>query len=423
MGDGVRRKKIVVVGGGPAGMMAAIGAAENGGQVTLLEKMERVGRKLRITGKGRCNITNIAEVPEIIRHIPGNGIFLSSALRAFDNQDVIRFFETCGVATKVERGGRVFPASDHAEDVVDALIASLAARGVELRCHAPVKALLTAQGAIAGVRLKSGEEIQADAVILATGGASYPGTGSTGDGAEMAAAVGHRIVPLQPALVPLEVEEDWAKELTGLSLRNVTLGLTVNGDLREEAFGEMLFTHFGVSGPIVLTLSRKAAMALREGAFVELLLNLKPALTPEQLEKRVQRDFSAQQKKAVKNGLRDLLPARLIPPLLDLAYLPSEKPIHQITREERRRLTALLQRVPLTVLRTRPLAEAIVTMGGVETREIHPKTMESKVCPGLFLAGEVADIDGFTGGYNLQAAFSMGAAAGRWSVRREEEVR
>ncbi|MGP1366076.1 MAG: NAD(P)/FAD-dependent oxidoreductase [Schwartzia sp. (in: firmicutes)] len=404
-------------------MMAAIGAAENGGQVTLLEKMDRVGRKLRITGKGRCNITNIAEVPDIIRHIPGNGIFLSSALRAFDNQDVIRFFETCGVETKVERGGRVFPASDHAEDVVDALIASLAARGVELRCHAPVKALLTAQGTIAGVRLKSGEEIHADAVILATGGASYPGTGSTGDGAEMAAAVGHHIVPLQPALVPLEVEEDWAKELTGLSLRNVTLGLTVDGDLQEEAFGEMLFTHFGVSGPIVLTLSRKAAMALREGAFVELLLNLKPALTHEQLEKRVQRDFAAQQKKAAKNGLRDLLPARLIPPILDLAYLPSEKPIHQITREERRRLTALLQRVPLTVLRTRPLAEAIVTMGGVETREIHPKTMESKVCPGLFIAGEVADIDGFTGGYNLQAAFSMGAAAGRWSVRREEEVR
>ncbi|MGP1470113.1 MAG: NAD(P)/FAD-dependent oxidoreductase [Schwartzia sp. (in: firmicutes)] len=404
-------------------MMAAIGAAENGGQVTLLEKMDRVGRKLRITGKGRCNITNIAEVPEIIRHIPGNGIFLSSALRAFDNQDVIRFFETCGVATKVERGGRVFPASDHAEDVVGALTASLAARGVELRCYAPVKALLTAQGTIAGVRLKSGEEIRADAVILATGGASYPGTGSTGDGAEMAAAVGHHIVPLQPALVPLEVEEDWAKELTGLSLRNVTIGLTVDGDLQEEAFGEMLFTHFGVSGPIVLTLSRKAAMALREGAFVELFLNLKPALTPEQLEKRVQRDFAAQQKKAVKNGLRDLLPARLIPPILDLAYLPSEKPIHQITREERRRLTALLQRVPLTVLCTRPLAEAIVTMGGVETREIHPKTMESKVCPGLFLAGEVADIDGFTGGYNLQAAFSMGAAAGLWSVREEAKVR
>lgn len=419
----MRRKKIVVVGGGPAGMMAAIWAAKNGGQVTLLEKMDRVGRKLRITGKGRCNITNIAEVPDLIRHMPGNGIFLSSVLRAFDNQDVIRFFEASGVATKVERGGRVFPASDRAEDVVGALTASLASRGVALRCHAPVKALLTAQGKVAGVRLKSGEEIYADAVILATGGASYPGTGSTGDGAALAAAVGHRIVPLQPALVPLEVEEDWAKELTGLSLRNVTLGLRVDGDLREETFGEMLFTHFGVGGPVVLTLSRKVAMALREGAFVELLLNLKPALTPEQIEKRVQRDFVAQQKKAVKNGLRELLPARLIPPLLDLAYLPAEKPIHQITREERRRLTALLQCLPLTVLRTRPLAEAIVTMGGVETREIHPKTMESKVCPGLFIAGEVADIDGFTGGYNLQAAFSMGAAAGRWSVRREEEAK
>lgn len=416
-------KKVIVVGGGPAGMMAAIKAAENGGKVTLLEKMDRVGRKLRITGKGRCNITNIADIPDIIQHLPGNGVFLNSALRTFGNHEVIRFFEACGVATKVERGGRVFPASDQAEDVVNALTSCLAARGVNLRCHAPVKMLLRSEGKIVGVRLRSGEEITADAVILAAGGASYPRTGSTGDGAAMAAEMGHHIVPLQPALVPLEVEEDWAKELTGLSLRNVTVSLMVDGVLRGEGFGEMLFTHFGVSGPVVLTLSRQAATALSQGAFVELLLNLKPALTAEQIEKRVQRDFAAQQKKAVKNGLRDLLPMRLIPPILDLAYLPSEKPIHQITREERQRLIAILQHLPLTVRRTRPLAEAIVTMGGVATREIHPKTMASKVCPGLFIAGEVADIDGFTGGYNLQAAFSMGAAAGTWSAQEHDEMR
>lgn len=416
-------KKIIVVGGGPAGMMAAIQAAEHGGAVTLFEKMERVGRKLRITGKGRCNITNIADISEIIRQIPGNGRFLSSALHAFDNRDLIRFFEECGVATKVERGGRVFPESDRAEDVVMALIDAMRVRGVDVRCRAPVKTLLVLAGTVVGVRLRDGEDVEAEAVILATGGASYPGTGSTGDGAAMAAALGHHIVPLQPALVPLEVEEDWAKALSGLSLRNVTVSLMVEGTQREKAFGEMLFTHFGVSGPIILTLSRAASIALQQGAFVELLLNLKPALTAEQLEKRVQRDFAAQQKKSVKNGLRALLPTRLIPPILDLSYLPPEKPVHQVTREERRRLTAILQHVPLTVRRTRPLAEAIVTMGGVSTREIHPKTMASKVCPGLFIAGEAADIDGFTGGYNLQAAFSMGAAAGTWSVRECEETR
>lgn len=415
-------KKIIVVGGGPAGMMAAIQAAEHGGAVTLFEKMDRVGRKLRITGKGRCNITNIADIPEMICRIPGNGKFLSSALRAFDPQDLIRFFEGRGVATKVERGGRVFPASDRAEDVVTALTDCLQERGVDVHCRASVKELLVSAGKIAGVRLHGGAEIEAEAVVLATGGASYPGTGSTGDGAAMAAAVGHHIVPLQPALVPLEVEEDWAKELSGLSLRNVTVSLMVDGTLREKAFGEMLFTHFGVSGPIILTLSRTVSIALTQGAFVELLLNLKPALTAEQLEKRVQRDLAAQQKKAVKNGLRDLLPMRLIPPILDLSYLPPEKPVHQVTREERRRLTEILQHVPLTVRRTRPLAEAIVTMGGVSTREIHPKTMASKICSGLFIAGEVADIDGFTGGYNLQAAFSMGAAAGTWCAEAREET-
>lgn len=409
-------KKIIVIGGGPAGMMAAIKAAENGAAVVLLEKMDRLGRKMMITGKGRCNITNTADVPEMIRNIPGNGVFLNSVLRAFDNHEVMEFFAAQGVATKVERGGRVFPVSDKAADVVFAMVRRLNDLGVEIRCQAPVRHLLLREGQAVGAVLKSGEVLAADAVVLAAGGASYPGTGSSGEGAAMAAAVGHTIVPLEPALAPLELEEDWVKELSGLSLRHVEVRLLVNDKVKEQRFGEMLFTHFGVSGPIILTLSREAALALRHGDFVELGLNLKPALTPEQVENRLQRDFAQYRNRAIKNGLGDLLPARLIPPLLDLAYLPPDKSIHQITRRERQRLASLLQNVPLTVTRMRPLAEAIVTMGGIATREIDPKTMASKICPGLFIAGEVADVDAFTGGYNLQAAFSMGAAAGYWSA-------
>lgn len=409
-------KQILVIGAGPAGMMAAIRAAENGAAVTLLEKMKRPGRKMMITGKGRCNITNAADVPEIIRNIHGNGAFLNSSMRAFDNQDVMEFFRQQGVPVKVERGNRVFPVSDKAQDVVDAMVHRLHELDVRIELEMPVADILLQEGRVAGVRTKSGAHYKADAVILAVGGASYPGTGSTGDGYEMAKKLGHTVVPLRPSLVPLETEEEWVKDVQGLSLRNVRATLLAGGEKVQEMFGEMMFTHFGVTGPIILSMSRRAAKCLAEGKFVELELNLKPALTPEKLDARIQRDFEQHIRKSLKNGLLDLLPHKLIEPVLDCAYLDPEKPVHQVTAEERHRLAEALQHLTLTIAKTRPLAEAIVTAGGVSVREINPKTMESKLVPGLYFAGEVVDVDAYTGGYNLQAAFSMGNAAGCWSV-------
>ena len=412
--------KIIVIGAGPGGMMAAVKAAENGAEVLLLEKMNRVGKKMLITGKGRCNITNAADVPEIIRNITGNGRFLYSALQSFDNQDVMRFFQEHGVEIKVERGQRVFPVSDKAQDAVDAMYMYLHELGVKIRTEARVRDILTAEGHAAGVRLIDGEILSASAVILATGGASYPGTGSTGDGYAMAEALGHTIVPLRPSLVPLETEEDWPLAAQGLSLRNVRVQLLADGQKIAEEFGEMMFTHFGVTGPIILSLSRPAAQALADGSMVELSINLKPALTPEQLDARLQRDFLKYQRKQLKNALHDLLPSKLIEPVLDLSYLDPDAFVHQTSKEQRLRLGEVLQHMVLTVSRTRPLAEAIVTAGGIATREINPKTMESKKVPGLYLVGEVVDVDAFTGGYNLQAAFSMGAAAGCWSAWQAE---
>ena len=412
--------KIIVIGAGPGGMMAAVKAAENGAEVLLLEKMNRVGKKMLITGKGRCNITNAADVPEIIRTITGNGRFLYSALQSFDNQDVMRFFQEHGVEIKVERGQRVFPVSDKAQDAVDAMYMYLHELGVKIRTEARVRDILTAEGHAAGVRLIDGEILSASAVILATGGASYPGTGSTGDGYAMAEALGHTIVPLRPSLVPLETEEDWPLAAQGLSLRNVRVQLLADGQKIAEEFGEMMFTHFGVTGPIILSLSRPAAQALADGSMVELSINLKPALTPEQLDARLQRDFLKYQRKQLKNALHDLLPSKLIEPVLDLSYLDPDAFVHQTSKEQRLRLAEVLQHMVLTVSRTRPLAEAIVTAGGIATREINPKTMESKKVPGLYLVGEVVDVDAFTGGYNLQAAFSMGAAAGCWSAWQAE---
>ena len=409
-------KQILVIGAGPAGMMAAIRAAENGAAVTLLEKMKRPGRKMMITGKGRCNITNAADVPEIIRNIHGNGAFLNSSMRAFDNQDVMEFFRQQGVPVKVERGNRVFPVSDKAQDVVDAMVHRLHELDVRIELEMPVADILLQEGRVAGVRTKSGAHYKADAVILAVGGASYPGTGSTGDGYEMAKKLGHTVVPLRPSLVPLETEEEWVKDVQGLSLRNVRATLLAGGEKVQEMFGEMMFTHFGVTGPIILSMSRRAAKCLAEGKFVELELNLKPALTSEKLDARIQRDFEQHIRKSLKNGLLDLLPHKLIEPVLDCAYLDPEKPVHQVTAEERHRLAETLQHLTLTIAKTRPLAEAIVTAGGVSVREINPKTMESKLVPGLYFAGEVVDVDAYTGGYNLQAAFSMGNAAGCWSV-------
>ncbi len=416
-------QRIIVIGAGPAGMMAAIKAAETsesmGGiaEVMLLEKMKKPGRKMMITGKGRCNITNAADVPEIIKNIQGNGRFLFSSMKAFDNRAVIDFFEEQGVATKVERGQRVFPVSDKAQDVVEAMVSRLHELGVKIATDSAVKDILVEAGRVKGVRLKSGAIHKADAVILAVGGASYPGTGSSGDGYAMAEALGHTIVPVRPSLVPLTTEEEWVQEVQGLSLRNVRAELLVDGKTEFSLFGEMMFTHYGVTGPVILSMSRTASGYLLAGShFLELSLNLKPALSEEKLEARLQRDFEKYQRKEIKNGLVDLLPHKLIEPVLDAAYLASDKPVHQVTVEERKRLVHTLQHLVLTISGTRPLAEAIVTAGGVSVKEIDPRSMESKLVKGFYLAGEVVDVDAFTGGYNLQAAFSMGAAAGCWSV-------
>ena len=409
--------QIVIVGAGPAGMMAAAAAAECGGSVLLLEKMPRVGRKMMITGKGRCNVTSADDVPDIIRNIIGNGRFLNSSLRAFDNADVMAFFEGLGVPLKTERGNRVFPQSDRAADVVDAMVKHLRDQEVEIRTNTSVSGLLTEANKICGVRLVDSSEVEAAAVILAMGGTSYPATGSTGDGYVLARAVGHTVTPIFPALVPLVTRETWVREVQGLSLRNVRATLYHAGKKEQDFFGEMLFTHFGVTGPIILQLSRRASELLRDGKKdIELRLNLKPALTHEKLRERVDRDFAAYEQKHLHNGMIDLLPKRLIDIVLNAAGLAPERVVGQISSKERERLVRVLQALPLTIMGTRPIAEAIVTAGGVATHEINPRTMESKIVKHLYFVGELVDVDAYTGGYNLQAAFSMGHAAGCHSV-------
>lgn len=403
--------KVAIIGGGAAGLLAGIAAAQNGAQVTIFEKMRLPGKKIMITGKGRCNITNACEIPEFIKNIPGNGRFLNSALHRFTNDDIVLLLESHGLQTKVERGGRIFPVSDKAKDVVDTLVKIFTEAGGKLQFDTKVIEILAKDGQVTGVKTISGV-YPADAVILAAGGASYPGTGSDGGGAKLAAKLGHKIVPLRPSLVPLESDYPYVDDLQGLSLRNVQGTLTADGEKIGSEFGEMLFTHFGVSGPIILSLSNLAAKALDEGKEVELHIDLKPALSEEKLDARIQRDFTQYSKKQLANGMKDLLPQRLIPVVCDMAYLDEEKFINQISREERHRLLAVLKNFCVPITSTRPLAEAIVTAGGVSVKEINPKTMESKLIRGLHFAGEVMDVDGYTGGYNLQAAFSSGHAAG-----------
>ena len=412
---------VIVVGAGPAGMMAAIKAAENGANVLVLEKMKQPGKKMLITGKGRCNITNTAEIPELIKNIPGNGKFLNSCIRAFDNADVQYFFNELDVPTKVERGGRVFPVSDRAADAVNAMVVRLHELGVKLRVESRVSDIIVENNRAVGVKTDSGKVFSGDVVILATGGASYPGTGSTGDGYVMAKAIGHEVTPLLPSLVPLELEEEWVSELQGLSLRNVRVALMADEKKVTDLFGEMLFTHYGASGPVVLSLSRDVARLLAEGRFVELMIDLKPALSFEQLDNRIVRDLEKYQRKEMKNAMKDLLPGRLIMPVLDGAYIAPDRMANSVTRAERHRLVNVLKGLIVTVTKTRPISEAIVTAGGVSVKEINPKTMESRLIKKLYFAGEVVDVDAFTGGYNLQAAFSMGAAAGNWSVWNEED--
>lgn len=405
-------QKVIVIGGGAAGLMAAVTTAQNGAEVLLLEKNDRLGKKLLITGKGRCNVTNTAPLQDFVKNIPGNGRFLYSVFSKFFNWDTWSFFEELNVPLKEERGGRVFPVSDKAIDIVNAFVNLLHSLAVQIKYNEDVKEIKVENNKAVGVVTSKGDFYKADSVILATGGASYPGTGSNGEGFKIAQAVGHNIVDLHPALVPLECEEDWVKNWQGLSLRNINAKVIVDGKEEREMFGEMLFTHFGVSGPIILSLSRQIALDLKAGKNVELSINLKPALTREQLDKRICRDFEKYSRKQIKNALHDLLPSKMIMDIIDLAVIDEDKFVNQISKEERERLVDLLQNLTMTITRTRPLSEAIVTGGGISTKEINPKTMESKLIGNLYCIGEVVDVDAFTGGYNLQAAFSMGYVAG-----------
>lgn len=409
---------VLVIGGGAAGLLAGIAAAQSGAQTVILEKMRRPGKKILITGKGRCNITNNCDLQEIIKNIPGNGRFLNSALRRFTNQDIVQLLEDNGLPTKVERGGRVFPVSDKAVDVVDTLVKIYKNYGGRLFTDCKVKSITAEFGKITGAVTADGQKFAADAVILAAGGSSYPGTGSDGSGVKLAKVLGHTIVPLAPSLVPLESDSPYIAGLQGLSLRNIEGTIYADGKKIGSEFGEMLFTHFGVSGPIILSLSKCVAEAFAKGAQeVELAIDLKPALDKDKLDARLQRDFMQYSRKQMPNGMKDLLPQRLIAPVLDQAFIDEEKFVNQLSRAERRRLVDVLKAFTVPITGTRPIAEAIVTAGGVSLKEIDPKTMESKLIKGLFFAGEVMDIDGYTGGYNLQAAFSTGYAAGTFAAQ------
>jgi predicted Rossmann fold flavoprotein len=410
--------QIVVVGGGPAGMMAAGQAAKTGAKVVLLERNSRLGKKLAITGKGRGNITNAADIEDMIRQYPGNRSFLYGPLYRFTNEDLRRFFRDLGVATVIERGGRVFPESQRAQDIVAALEKFLINHNVKIKKESRVTALLMNGSSVQGVKC-NGEIVPADAVIIATGGVSYPATGSTGDGYTLAKQAGHTIVTPQPALVPLETKERWVRDVTGVALKNVRAKLYVNEQLVAEEFGEMLFTHYGISGPIILTISRQAVMALSQGKQVQVKLNLKPALTAEQLDARLLRDFNKNIRKQFKNSLNDLLPQRLIGTMIKLSQIPPETPVNQITKEQRQAMLKALTELTLHIKSVRPLSEAIVTAGGVAVTEIQPTTMASKLVTGLYFAGEIIDIDGNTGGYNLQAAFSTGFVAGISAAKQE----
>ena len=406
--------KVIVIGGGPAGMMAAITASQHGNSVTLFEKMRSVGRKLSITGKGRCNITNAIDMSEFMPNIPGNPKFLYSAYSELSNQDVIEFFNRNGVKTKVERGGRVFPVSDNAMEVVDKLKKEMDKCKVKVIVNKSVTKIVEKENKVVGVI--ADEFYEADKVILATGGKSYPTTGSTGDGYKLAKELGHTVTSLRPSLVPLETYEP--KTLQGLSLKNVEISIISDQKVIYSDFGEMLFTHFGVSGPIILSASAELIkiknieekMKNRE---VKLKIDLKPALSEEKLDERLMRDFQKNSKKQFKNCLNELLPAKMIPYIIAESKIDERKQIDQLTKVERKKLISLLKVLEFTLKKFRPIEEAIVTSGGISIKEINSKTMESKIVSGLFFAGEVIDVDAYTGGFNLQIAWSTGYVAGK----------
>ena len=420
--------KCIVIGGGAAGMLAAYSAAKHGHQVILLEKNEKLGKKVFITGKGRCNVTNACETEELFKNIISNPKFLYSSIYTFDNQAIVQLLQEYGCATKVERGDRVFPVSDHSSDVISALTRALRAEGVDIRLHTEVKELcMSAERAsdgdvsldrdavekrrVVGVKTVKGEVIKADAVIVCTGGVSYPSTGSTGDGYRFALDAGMSLVEPKPALVPLECAEDWCEDLMGLSLRNVQVTIMDGKKRIFQEFGEMLFTHFGVTGPLILSASSHYVKKYY-GKELPLYIDLKPALTIEQLDKRVLRDFEEHINKQFKNALNGLFPTKLIPVMIRLSGIDPDKKINEISKEERLWFVQLIKNLPLTITGTRSFVEAIITQGGVKVKDINPSTMESKTVSGLYFAGEVLDLDAVTGGFNLQIAWSTGYLAG-----------
>lgn len=419
--------KVVVIGGGPAGMFAAIAAAENGHQVILLEKNEKLGKKLYITGKGRCNITNSSDMEVLFSSVMTNAKFLYSAFYAYDNQSVIDFFEKAGLAVKNERGNRIFPVSDHSSDVIAALNRVLREKKVEVRLHAEVDRVLyevyeeeaeageknkkAPRNIVRGVVLKNREQIQADAVILATGGFSYKATGSTGDGYRFAEEMGHKVTELRPSLVPFNTKEEYVKDMQGLALKNVTVRIYKDKKLLYDEFGEMLFTHFGVSGPLILTASAMIPTKyIKEPLRME--IDLKPALSEEQLDKRVLKDFEEAKNKQFKNSIGKLFPTKMIPVILELSSIDPDKKVNEITKEERMQFVRLVKAFPMTLNGLRDFNEAIITKGGIKVGEVNPSTMESKIAKNLYICGEVLDLDALTGGFNLQIAWSTGYLAG-----------
>lgn len=403
--------KVIVVGGGPAGLMAAAQASLYGNSVTLLEKNPRTGRKLIITGKGRCNITNACDNTTFISNVISNPRFLYSAINGFDTSDTVAFFNSLGVETKTERGNRVFPSSDKAMDVADAMLNFARNSGVKIICNTSVQSLIIEDNAVKGVIDADGKKHFADAVIIATGGKSYPLTGSTGDGYRLANEAGHTVTDIIPSLVPLTLKGDESKQMQGLSLRNISVSATCNGKKIFEDFGELVFTHYGVSGPVILSMSSHLKDYGKNN--YKLSIDLKPALDFETLDKRIIRDFEKFNLKEVGNSLNGLLPSKLIPVVLNRWGIDKTTRCNSITKEQRKTLVEILKNLDFDITGTRPIEEAIVTRGGVKVSEINPKTMESKLVKGLYFCGEVIDVDAYTGGFNLQIAFSTGYLAGQ----------
>ncbi len=418
--------KIIVIGGGPAGMFAAIAAAEAGSQVTLLEKNEKLGKKLYITGKGRCNITNAGDMDNLFANIMTNAKFLYSAFYSYDNQRVIDFFERNGLRTKIERGNRVFPVSDHSSDVIATLQKVLKEKKVKIMLHTQVQRLLEepsvddmSQNVVTGVKLEDGTTMQADAVIVATGGFSYQTTGSTGDGYRFAKEMGHTVTDIHPSLVPFLAKEGYVQQMQGLALKNVEVRILNGKKLLYQEFGEMLFTHFGVSGPLLLSASAAIKPSLTAGE-LSMFIDLKPALSEEQLDHRLLREFDEAKNKQFKNSIGGLFPAKMIPVMLELSGIDPEKKVNEITKAERRYFIGLIKAFPVTLCGLRDFNEAIITKGGVKVKEVNPSTMESKLVPHLYFCGEVLDLDAMTGGYNLQIAWSTGYLAGVSAAQTEK---